>query len=129
MTLAEECIAELDNALAEAGSDAVLRRFFGTGPNQTWVDVTLRVAERAPTEDELVAGYSQNDMFIVTSPTQLINAQFPGGQPVGSKPAWLPKAGTGADKLFIFDQQRQIELVDPIKVDNTVVRINLKLKG
>lgn len=129
MSLGADCIASLDDALAEAGTTIKLRRIIGASPNQTWVDVTLPASIRSPTAEELVAGFLQTDSVVILSPTSILAAQWPGGQPPGQIHPELPKGGTGGDKVFVLGTPRQVEAVNPVEVGGVVARIELRVKG
>src|SRR5258708_24588455 len=73
-------VAALDDALAQAGEDIILRRIVGTAPNQINIDVMCRARVDAATVQEILAGIPATDLHVTMSPTQINNAQWPGGQ-------------------------------------------------
>lgn len=125
-----DVIAELDAALEESGEDVVLRRVVGTG-NAVNIDVTIRANVRsARTPDQLAAGVYQDDIRVIASPTQIRDAQWPGG--VATRPApfnpdqSLPRRG---DFLIVKGRKFHVEVVDAISVRGHVVRIVMTAKG
>jgi hypothetical protein len=123
-------VASLDEALAYAGEDVILRRTVGTGAAAVNVDVTVRAAVRALKADELVGTLSQSDSMAIISPTQIIAAQWPGGQPVsGAIHQADPRVPKIGDKAIIQGRVRDVLLVKPILVAGELVRIELTVKG
>lgn len=120
-------IADLDAALARAGTSVTLRR--ETTPTPT--DLVVRAAERPFAPDELTGGIRAGDHRLVISPTGLDAAAWvaafaaTGGQslatPFDVDPG-LPRRG---DSVIIANRLRTIENVRPIFMDETVVRIEM----
>jgi hypothetical protein len=77
--MSSDLIAALDNGLARVGEDIILRRVFGTAPNQTAVDVKCRAKVTATSAEPTVAGIPATTFDIIMSPTQIREAQWPGG--------------------------------------------------
>jgi hypothetical protein len=122
-------IAALDQALASAGQDVVLRRIVGRAPNTLNVDVTVRAVVRPFQSHELVGGISQTDSRVIMSPTQIANAQWPGGQPASSTVA-IPSLPQVNDKIIVDGRVRNVEApVNPISLNGTLVRIELRVSG
>ena len=115
----QQAISALDRALAAHGTDAVLRRWTGTGPARTHVDVTVRVRAEDYQPAELVGGIMQGDTRVIMSPSQVIAAAWPGPQD------W-PRIG---DKLVIDGPERNIEAAPPVRIGGVVVRLNLQVRG
>lgn len=123
-------IDNLDAALARRGEDIILRRVVGT-TNIINLDVKVRANVRVPRgPEELVNGIGQDDLMIVISPTQIRAAQWPGGGIDGTAPfnpdRSLPRRG---DRVIVKGRSYQVELANPIAVNNEVVRIELTTKG
>lgn len=123
-------IEDLDADLAAAGEDIVIRRLVGTGSNPINVDVRVRAVVRAFRPEELVGTISQTDSMVILSPTEITEAQWPGGQPIGSAPATvdprIPKIG---DKAIIQGKPRKISFVKPFIEGGELVRIELTVAG
>lgn len=122
----EECIGALDSALADDGEDVVLRRFVGAAN----IDVKVRASVRAFRPEELIGGISQTDSLVTLSPTQIKNAQWPGGQPVVpgrlNDIPWMPKNN---DRAIIQRRNRAVTFVKPFAVGGEIVRIELTVAG
>ena len=69
--MSSDLIAVLDRALTRAGEDIILRRVFGTAPNQTVVDVKCRAKVTAISAEQTVAGVPATTFEIIMSPTQI----------------------------------------------------------
>lgn len=126
-------IAALDNALAQRGEDIVLRRVVGTAPNQVNVDVVCRARVDAATEQQLAAGIPAADLNIIMSPTQINNAQWPGGSVPAIPPfnvdQRVPRAGP-TDKVLVWKQApRAIAFVKPFWIGAELVRIEMRVSG
>ena len=122
-------IAELDSALAQYGEDIILRRT--VGPIN--IDVTCRARVDAATVQQIAAGILATDLNIIISPTQINNAQWPGGTIPGIPPfdvdQRVPRAG-GLDKVLLRGfAPRAIAFSDPKFIDGELVRINLRVSG
>lgn len=124
-------ITNLDRALSETGEDIILRRTVGV----TNYDLTVRASVRSASltrsrNNQLVDGTTQDDKLLVISPTEIRANNWPG---VGASPAApfnfdisVPKRG---DKVILSGLLYRIEVVNAIKVDNEVVRIQIMTKG
>lgn len=122
-------IADLDAALADVGQDIVLRRIVGKGANAQNVDVTCRAVVRPVDAKQLIGTITQTDLSVVISPTQIIEAQWPGGQPVSGAQIGDRRVPTTDDKILIFSVHHQIVVSKPIYVGRDLVRIDLIIKG
>lgn len=130
MTHAQQEVIELDKSLVVDGEDIVLRRIVGS-VNQTNVDVVCRAFVRRYQAKELIPGsIIQGDSHIIMSPTQIIAAQWPGGEPVVASDAALdrrvPRKG---DKVIVQGKPRNIETAEPIYIDTDLVRLELSVRG
>lgn len=121
-------IADLDDALADYGTDVVLRRVSGTAPNQTNTDVTVRAAVRSYQPNELVGGINQTDSLVIISPTQIAAAGWPAGESASTTVA-DPTLPRRLDKMIIAGRARNIEVVDPIYLGGELVRIEIRVIG
>lgn len=126
-------IAALDNALAQVGEDMILRRVVGTVPNQVNIDVKCRATVNALTvQQQLVAGIAATELNVVISPTQINNAQWPGGhvplQPPFDVDQRIPRVG-GADKMIVRNVLRSITFVDAKVIGGELVRIDARVSG
>lgn len=130
-----DLIASLDNALAQSGEDIILRRVIGVAPNQVNIDVTCRARVDAATDVQIAAGILATDLNLIMSPTQINQAQWPGGTVPALPPFDLdqrvPRAGP-TDKVLLKDRgqpPRAVAFSDPKFVNGELVRINLRISG
>lgn len=125
-------IAALDSALAGYGEDIILRRVVGTAPNQVNIDVTCRArVDAVTTQQQLVANITVKDFNVILSPTQINNAQWPGGQvpippPINEDPR-IPRVSS--DKAIVRHKVCNIAYVDAKVIDGELVRIELRVSG
>ena len=126
-------IRALDDALAQRGEDVILRRVVGTAPNQVNIDVPCRAKADAATVEQIAAGILATDFNIIMSPTQINEAQWPGGSAPALRPFDLdqrvPRAGP-TDKLLMRGQPpKAVASVDPQFFAGELVRINMRVTG
>ncbi|MES2030846.1 MAG: hypothetical protein V4477_16825 [Pseudomonadota bacterium] len=126
-------VAALDSALAGYGEDIILRRVVGTAPNQANIDVTCRARVDAMKAEEIVAGLPATDLNIIISPTQINNAQWPGGQvpllPPFNVDQRVPRIN-GPDKVLLRGgAPRTVAFCDPKFINGELVRINMRVTG
>lgn len=121
--------SDLDAMLRSDGQQVTLRRIVGT-TNQTAVDCQCWAFVRGYKANELAGAIIQGDSAVILSATDIIEAQWPGGQPVTSPPGAtdlrVPRKG---DKVIIEGKTRNVEYAEPIYVANTLHRIKLKVSG
>lgn len=132
-----DLIAALDNALAANSEEVILRRPYGIGTNQRFVAVTVRIKltgwfpRSSRGGAEISAGITQDFYEFVMSPTQINEAQWPGGTSPRLPPfnidQRVPRAD--ADQFIIRGRVRAILFVDPVFVNDELVRINGRLEG
>lgn len=122
-------IAELDASLALDGEDIIIRRIVGT-THQTTIDVVCRAFVRLYKPTEVAGTIIQGDSNVILSPTQINDAQWPGGLPVaGSEMAFDQRVPRHNDKAIIRGKVRNIEAAAPIYMNNELVRIELVVRG
>lgn len=126
-----ELIASLDNALAEAGEDVILRRVVGSGSAVANIDVTCRARVDAMKTEQMAAGINATDLNVIISPTQINDAQWPGGTvpilpPFDVDPR-IPRASV--DKMIVRNSIRNITFVDAKVIGDELVRIDLRVSG
>ncbi|ESY89023.1 hypothetical protein X739_00535 [Mesorhizobium sp. LNHC220B00] len=117
MTDPDSLIADLDEALLDAGEDAVLRRLT-LGPNSTQIpfDCDVRASIRPLHPEELVGDIDQTWSRVILSPTDINRAQFR-----------LPIRKN--DKIVQAGKVRNVEFVKAINVQSTLVRLELMVGG
>lgn len=112
---AADAIAALDRQIAKHGEDIVLRRF---GPNQSVLDRPCRAFVRGYKPNELAGGLQQGDSVLALSPTN------------------MPVEFTGAsgrlrvnDRIVVSGRVRNVQFVDPVRIDDVLVRLNVTVRG
>lgn len=127
-----DLIAGLDNALADRGEDFILRRVVGTGANVVNIDVTCRGRIDAVSVEEIAAGIKATDLKVIFSPTQINNAQWPGGTipqlPPFNVDQRVPREN-GPDKAIVRGQLRTVALCKPFFIGDELVRIEMRVSG
>jgi hypothetical protein len=129
MSEADDAIADLDSALADYGQDIVLRRVVGLGANVANLDVKCRASVRTwrLKEEQIVAGVEQAVVIVVISPTQIANAQWPGGSTPGQ--SIDPSIPRRNDKLVIAGRLQNIDAVETIRMGSQAVRFEMSVAG
>lgn len=117
MTDPASLIADLDEALLDAGEDVVLRRLT-LGPNSIQIpfDADVKASIRPLKAEELVGNIDQTWSRVILSPTDVNRAQFR-----------LPIRKN--DKIVQDGKVRNVEFPKHIRVQNVVVRIELMVGG
>lgn len=123
-------IAELERSLAPDGEDIILRRVVGA-VNQANIDVECRAHVRQPTANELVAGFTQDELICILSPTEITRANWPGGQlasVVGNDDPRIPSKNRG-DKAFVRGRWRSVQHGRGFYPGGSLVRIEMRVLG
>lgn len=117
-----QVIASLDRQLSDHGQNITLRRV--GSPN---VDATVRALVRAYRATELTTEIVQGDSKVTISPTSVSGASWPGAlaQADGTD-TLVPRKG---DKVIVAGRLRTVIQPDPVYLDDTLVRINLVVRG
>lgn len=126
MTDAESVIADLDEALADAGEDIVLQRL--TGTQQIPYSVTCRAVVRGYAPEELIAGsgITQQDVKVILSPTEIEVAGWPGAQPQTSGDKRVPVKN---DRILRQGRPLTVQAAAGIYVGGELVRIEATARG
>lgn len=128
-------IAALDRGLAVAGKWVVLRRTVGDDENTVSVDVRCRARVDAMDNTINAAGHRVSEYVLIISPTQIDEAQWPGG----TTPPVLPfnvdqriPRKDSTDQILMYDvhdNPMTITFVDAKIINDELVRINLRCVG
>lgn len=130
--MGSDLIAALDDALAQVGEDATLRRVVGQGNNTQNSDVAIRAKFGPVPPEKLVDGITQADFEVILSPTQILAHGWPGGNtapPINPNASWLPQVN---DKVLRQATGRWHNVKVPPRVlapTGEVVRIELIVAG
>lgn len=111
MSAATDAIADLDAELAETGQGVTLRRVVANAPA---IERPFRAFVRGYRPDEIAGGIQQGDTLVVMSPTSL--------------PADFTDLKRN-DRVIIDGRTRNVEYVDPVRIDGVLVRINALVRG
>lgn len=120
---------DLDQMLRSDGQQVILRRMVGT-TNRASVDCTCWASVRGYQPQELAGAVIQGDSAVVISGTDIIAAQWPGGEPITSPPTGTdPRVPRAGDFVIIQGRIRAIVSAAPIYVGNDLVRVNIQARG
>lgn len=125
-----DLITELDNALADVGEDVTLRRRVGEKPNLIYVSVICRARVDRIDNIQEPAGIRIAEFNIIMSPTQINDAQWPGGTipvppPFDVDPR-IPRENDTDDLIIRGLPPRVVTVCDPKIVGGELVRLNLR---
>ncbi|EJN11851.1 hypothetical protein PMI42_04866 [Bradyrhizobium sp. YR681] len=122
---ADQAIAMLDRMLlTQEGEDIVLTR--EDDDNNVIASVTCRARVDRTKADDAPAGIARSGFTLILSPTPLLAAGWPDGDPANI----VPVENEG-DKVALdsSDRRQTVVWVDAPKIGNRVVRINLRISG
>lgn len=114
-------IESLDRALARSGQTVTLRRL----TNTDLAGIPAMVRGYSP--DELVDGITQQDSFVIISPTQINAAGWPGTQVPGQPDIRIPRHNRG-DLCIINGQTRAVQAGVGIYVRDVLARIEFRVR-
>ena len=120
---------DLDQMLRTDGQQIILRRTVGT-TNRASVDCTCWASVRGYQPQELAGAVIQGDSAVVISGSDIIAAQWPGGEPITSPPTGTdPRVPRAGDFVIIQGKTRAIVSAAPIYVGDDLVRVNIQARG
>ncbi len=126
-------LAQLDRRLARRGETIFLRRQVNAGQTNSYVQCEIPAIVRALTEQQLVGGITQQQFFIITSPTHILRAQWPGGKtPAATGDVIDPtdyRLPTVNDSVIIRGATKAIQRVAPVFDGGQCIRIELTVLG
>ncbi len=127
MSEAEDHIAALDEALADVGQEITLQRLTGTQLISFSVDLPAIV--RGYTPAELVGGITQQDSFVILSPTWIDRKGWPGPNSSATPTTQDRRVPRKGDKAVINGKGRTVEASVGIYVADVLVRVELRVLG
>lgn len=127
MSDAADAIAALDEALADVGQDIRLQRL--TGSQAIPFEVKCRAIVRGYAPDELINGITQQDSFVILGPTEIDRKGWPGPQSSADPSNVDRRIPRKLDRVFINGKPRNVEAAVGIYVDDTLVRIEMRVLG
>lgn len=125
MSNASRALAALDRGLARVGQDIILQRMNGAAVAS---QVTCRAVVRGYAPDELVGGITQQDSFVILSPTQIIAANWKAFA-VSGETTLDQRIPIKGNKAVINGKTRNIEAAGGLYVDGELVRIEMRVLG
>lgn len=121
--------SDLDKMLRSDGQQVILRRVVGTTV-QTNVDCTCWAFVRGYRPEELAGAVIQGDSEVIISATDIIAAQWPGGEPIQSPPiATDPRVPRSGDRIVSAGRVRAVIAAAPIYVADELHRVNIQVRG
>lgn len=125
-------LSQLDRWLAHHGETIYLRRVVGATP-QSYVQCEMLAVVRALTEQQLVGGVSQQSYLLITSPTFIYRAQWPGGKVPAATGGIVaptdPRLPITSDVVMLRGAQKSIARSAPVFDGGECVRIELSVLG
>jgi hypothetical protein len=127
-------LAQLDRRLARRGETIYLRRAVGT-TNQSYVQCELKAIVRALTVEQLIGNITQQNFFLIVSPTGIIKAQWPGGKTLATPPSGGiiapsdPRIPLTSDVVYLRGSQKAVQRVAPVFDRGECIRIELTVLG
>ena len=126
-------LAQLDRRLNRRGELVDLRRVSGT-TNQPYVQCRIPAIVQPLTVQQLIAGITQQNFFIIISPTHILRQQWPGGFTPPATGGIItsftdPRLPRVNDKIYVRTAQKNVDQVAPIFDRGRCIRIELKVIG
>ena len=126
-------LALLDRLLEQPGEDIYLRRRVGTTPNQTFVECRIPAIVRPLTVEQLIGNITQQNFFLIISPTHINRQQWPGGvsPPSGGNiiQSVDPRIPLTTDFVFLRGGMRAVQRVAPVFDAGDCIRIEMTVLG
>lgn len=125
-------LAQLDRRLARRGEQIYLRRTVGTS-NQSYVQCRIPALVRALTAEQLIGGITQQNFFIICSPTHIIAQQWPGGKAPAATGGIIapadPRVPVTTDTLWLRGASKTVQRVAPVFDRGECIRIEINVLG
>ncbi len=125
-------LAQLDRRLARRGEQIYLRRTVGTS-NQSFVQCRVPALVRALTAEQLIGGITQQNFFIICSPTHILEQQWPGGKTPSATGGIIapsdPRIPTSNDTLWLRGTSKAVQRVAPVFDRGECIRIEINVLG
>jgi hypothetical protein len=127
-------LAQLNRRLKKRGEPVWFQRFTGTGANRPSVRAKVPAIVRALTAEQLIGAITQQNLFIIISPTHLFNDEkWPGGITPTVQNSVIeisdPRLPFTSDSLFCRGASRTIQNVKPVFDRGECVRIEINVLG
>jgi hypothetical protein len=126
-------LSQLDRRLKRRGEPVWLQRT--TGTNKANVRAQVPAIVRTLMAEQLIGSITQQNYFILVSPTHLWDhRQWPGGQTPNAPLSGIieprdPRIPTNNDAIFVRGSQRAIQNVQPVFDKGVCIRIEISCLG
>jgi hypothetical protein len=128
-----QLLAQLDRRLERRGEAIALRKRTQAGSTGSFVDVTVPAIIRALTVEQLIGSITQQNFFVMISPTHITRAQWPGGRTPPATGGLIspadPRIPTTSDQVIIRGRVTGIQRVAPVFDCGECIRIELSVIG
>lgn len=127
-------LAQLDRRLARHGEEVFLVRKTGTSPGTSFVQCRILAIVKPLTVEQLVGAISQTSYLLLTSPTLILRAKWPGGRTPGNWTNGIiapsdPRIPTTNDFVYLRGAQKAVTRSAPIFDRGQCVRLELMVLG
>lgn len=120
-------IRELDKSLAVDGEDVELQRLIGT--QLIPIKVTCRAFVRGYAAVDLIASITQRQRKIIMSPTQIIQAGWPGPNSSATLTNQDRRVPSSNDKAVVVGKACAVQEAGGTYVDGQLIRIEMRVIG
>jgi hypothetical protein len=128
-----QLLAQLDRRLEQRGEDIILRKRTNAGSTGSNVDCVIPAIVRALTVEQLIGSITQQNFFIIISPTHIIRAQWPGGRTPAATGGLIipsdPRIPTTSDSVILRGATKAVQRVAPVFDAGGCIRIELSVIG
>lgn len=126
-------LAQLDRRLARRGELIDVRRQINAGSTNTFVMARVPAIVRALTVEQLIGSITQQNFFIIISPTHLARQQWPGGKTPAATGSIIqssdPRLPNTSDSVWIRGALKAVQRVAPVFDAGVCIRIELSVLG
>src|SRR6266540_3915024 len=126
-------LAQLDRRLGQRGEPIFLRRQVNAGVANTYVQIRMPAIVRALTVEQLIGSITQQNFFIITSPTEIYRQQWPGGKTPAATGGIIapsdPRIPTTSDKLFLRGAEKAVQRVAAVFDKGVCIRLEINVLG
>lgn len=125
-------LAQLNRRLERRGELIELRRTVGT-TNQSYVQCRIPAIVRALTVEQLIGAITQQNYFLIISPTHINRQQWPGGKPPAVTGSIIqqsdPRIPVTSDSVILRGAPKAVQRVAPVFDAGECIRIELTVLG
>jgi|GEM_PF-1645282 len=128
-------LAQLNRRLKRRGEDVWLERLSGTGVNRPASRAKVPAIVRSLTREQLIGSITQQNIFIIISPTHLLDdKQWPGGIAVTTPSNTIiapsdKRLPTTSDSIWVQGRLRAITNMKPVFDRGECIRIEISCLG